>query len=375
MIVTVLIILVLVLAGSVAVSVWQFTRVLEREGLRAAPNAEELDVEIMAVGPDWIELRPCAKGSADWAREGRYRLLWEGGAAPVGGIRALDASSVRRSFEAPASGKPGRGTKARLDPFAFGDDPQQAHGISFEEVPVPGQLGEMPAWLVPGDPSRWAIMVHGKGAGRGEALRALPLIHAAGATTLVITYRNDGGAPAGPDGRYAYGASEWEDLEAAVSFARAQGAERFLLVGYSMGGAVCLSFMGRSPAAADVDAIVLDAPAYSFDTCVAHAVGRKGMPPFLSYLLTKASAAVLRAPLGEMDVRRFLPALSIPVLLFHGSQDERTPVAESDAFAAARPDIVVYERYEGVAHVRSWNVHPSRYEAALSRFVEGWRRS
>ena len=44
-------------------------------------------------------------------------------------------------------------------------------------------------------------------------------------------------------------------------------------------------------------------------------------------------------------------ALSVPVLLFHGSDDTRVPVWLSDRLAEARPDIVQYVAFDG-AHTR-----------------------
>ena len=48
-------------------------------------------------------------------------------------------------------------------------------------------------------------------------------------------------------------------------------------------------------------------------------------------------------------------ALSVPVLLFHGSDDTRVPVWLSDRLAEARPDIVQYVAFDGAIHVGSWN--------------------
>jgi hypothetical protein len=61
-----------------------------------------------------------------------------------------------------------------------------------------------------------------RGASRTEALRILPALAASGATTMVISYRNDLGAPAARDGSYHLGATEWQDLAAAAAL-RAPG--------------------------------------------------------------------------------------------------------------------------------------------------------
>jgi uncharacterized protein len=49
-----------------------------------------------------------------------------------------------------------------------------------------------------------------------------------------------------------YGLTEWRDLAAAAQYALARGARRLLLVGYSMGGAIVVSFLEHSPLAARV---------------------------------------------------------------------------------------------------------------------------
>src|SRR5690606_11555303 len=75
-----------------------------------------------------------------------------------------------------------------------------------------------------------------------------------------ISYRNDKIAARCPDPLFRYGATEWRDVEAAVDYAREHGAEQVILVGYSMGGAIVLSFLNQSPRAKAVSALVLDSP-------------------------------------------------------------------------------------------------------------------
>jgi alpha/beta superfamily hydrolase len=64
----------------------------------------------------------------------------------------------------------------------------------------------------------------------------LPAVTELGLHCLIITYRNDLGALASPDGFHWYGLSEWRDLEGAARYAVEHGAENLILVGYSMGG-------------------------------------------------------------------------------------------------------------------------------------------
>jgi pimeloyl-ACP methyl ester carboxylesterase len=61
--------------------------------------------------------------------------------------------------------------------------------------------------------------------------------------------------------------------------------------------------------------------------------------------------------------------VNVPVLLFHGDDDERAPIKTSDRFAEARPDIVTYYVVEGAGHVRAWNADPALYEQRVEEFL------
>lgn len=63
---------------------------------------------------------------------------------------------------------------------------------------------------------------------------------------------------------------------------------------------------------------------------------------------------------------RHAPELSAstPILLVHGSDDPTVPASHSEKRAEARPNIVDYHLFPGLAHVSSWNHERERYEAA-----------
>ena len=349
---------------------WYFATALAREALLPNPPPDPLDLEVVAVAADRITLRPAGAGDDDdWARDGRYGLEWEGGYAFVGAIIDRRDGQVVRSFEPIEGAAPEAGERVRLDGFVFPRDPLQTHGLAFDEIAIEGEAGPLAAWLVPGERSTWAVFVHGKGAHRREGLRILPALAAAGLPVLLISYRNDQGAPASSDGYYRYGGEEWRDLDAAVQFGLNRGARDVVLVGYSMGGSIALAFIDRSPLAPRVRGLILDSPVISFAATVDSGAKDRGVPRFVTCVGKQLASRRFGADWDEADYRAEARALTVPVLLFHGSADEKTPVAESDALAAARPDIVTYVRIEGAHHVRSWNVEPAAYEAAVREYL------
>ncbi|MCL6645603.1 MAG: alpha/beta fold hydrolase [Dehalococcoidia bacterium] len=347
------------------------SRMLHRAGFDPASDRlpAPFSVRITAIAPGRLTLRPGPAGAPGAHLEpGRYLLEAARGRAFLGPVLESNGVVAIREF-APLDGDLRPGDFARLDPFAFPGDPREAHGIDFDEVDVPAPLGRFPAWYVRGRRDTWAVMVHGKGANRRETLRLLPLLVEAGYPALAITYRNDEGCPQAPHGRYSYGRDEYEELEAAVRFALELGARRILLVGYSMGGAICLSFMERSNLASRAAGFILDAPMLDLRTTVAHGARQRRIPLWYLAVSNRIAARRYRFNWDDFDYRRTAMDLQVPILLFHGDADPTVPVETSDALAAARPDIVRYVRVPGAGHVRAWNVDPGGYADAVRAFL------
>ena len=72
---------------------------------------------------------------------------------------------------------------------------------------------------------------------------------------------------------------------------------------------------------------------------------------------------------GKLDYLSRADELAVPILLFHGDEDDTVPIRTSEALAEARPDIVEYIRTSGAPHVGSWNMNRAVYEAAVSDFI------
>lgn len=306
--------------------------------------------------------------SEETERPGVYGLDWPGGHAVIGAILGGDDSTVVRRLIS-SNGYLAAGRKVVVEADVYAGDPREALGMGFATVQVPDELGPMPAWLVPGRSHTWAIVVHGINGTPQEGLHLLPALHRLGVPAMLVTYREDLGAPPSPDGLHHMGLTEWRDLAAAVRYALAHGARRLILVGFSMGGAVVAQLMERSPLAARVAGLVLDAPALDWRRVLEFNAEEMGLPGFSVLPVEWAIGARIDADWDSLDALRHTADFQLPILLFHGTDDKVVPIALSDDFAAALPKWVTYYRAPRAGHVESWNVEPRLYERRLSRFL------
>ncbi|HEX6031792.1 MAG TPA: prolyl oligopeptidase family serine peptidase, partial [Tepidiformaceae bacterium] len=176
--------------------------------------------------------------------------------------------------------------------------------------------------------------------------------------------------PANPDGLRHYGATEWPEVEGAVQFALANGAKHIVLAGYSMGGSTIMAFMERSALAPAIGGLVLDAPVLDFGSTVDFQADQRHAPSVLTKVGKWIASWRFDVEWGNLDYLEHADDLKVPVLLFHGTDDDETPIAESEELAELRPDLVTFIPIAGAEHVRSWNADPAGYGFAVRSFFE-----
>ena len=263
------------------------------------------------------------------------------------------------------------------EPLAFGyrGDPQAALSLPFQTVPIETPLGTAEAWLVPaaGTETGRAIYVHGIGGAREDGYRVLQLLRKAGWSVLMITYRNDAGAPADPGGRYGFGLSEWPDLQAAVTYLAPEETSPGLLVfADAMGAAILGQFLAQSPIAGRVKAVALDSPALSFRSVIGDLAARSGKP------LSGAIALVARLlvpwqtglDLSRAEVSEVFRAFPGPLFIAQGTGDRLVPAAPSKTLAIARtaPTVTLWT---GADHLGSFAEDPAAYAKTFAGFLAG----
>jgi alpha-beta hydrolase superfamily lysophospholipase len=318
------------------------------------------------VEPGRIEL----ESSEATERPGFYGLSWESGHAVVGPILAQRDDSVVRQLR-DVHGYLVPGLDAGFQTNVYSGDPREAGGLPFSTVQVHGELGPMPAWLVPAPSRTWTIVVHGINDDREIGHRLSPFLRRNGLPSLTISYRDDLGAPSSPDGMHHQGETEWRDLQAAARYALNHGARDLVLIGYSMGGALITQFMQKSELAPRVTALVLDAPVLDWQGILSFNAEQMGLPGFLSLPVQWAIDIRTSPDWHSLNALNHPEDFGLPILLFHSTNDKVVPIETSEDFAAQHPDSVTFYRVPEAGHTQSWNVNPRLYERRLKRFLEG----
>ncbi|MBA2505450.1 MAG: alpha/beta hydrolase [Thermoleophilaceae bacterium] len=352
-------------AVAVAGASWYFSEELLKPDHEGGPYTIKVEgIEARSASGETIVL----ERDRATERPGTYAFEWKDGHAIVGPVRSQTKDTVtRRLTEVEGELKPG--TKGVFNPVVWKSNPLAARGIPYRSVKVPTKLGPMPAWKTAGRSKTWAIYVHGLDGSPAAGLRDLPTLSKAGLPTLLITYRNDVGAPKAPGGLIHLGYTEWEDLDAAARYALDNGAERLVLVGESMGGAIITRFVRKSKLAPRVSALVLDSPALDWQSILSSQAAKRNLAVISKpvQFTVKERADIDYDQLNELKHTKDFEG--VPILLFQGLEDPLVPPEDTTKFARALPENLTYFQLPTAAHTSSWNVDPRLYDKRLAAFL------
>lgn len=340
------------------------------------PGRADSGLQILAVGESTIVLSAALESRAP----GRFSLWFadEAGHARIGAVVSESSRWVARELISVQRGIPHAGDNARTSGW-FYLSPAEL-GLEFSEVHIETELGAAPAWLVPAAAASptWAIHVHGRGVRREETLRALPEFYDAGITSLAVSYRNDTEAPDSPDRRYGLGSTEYRDVDAAISYALEAGAERIVLMGWSMGGATVLQTLMRSKSREVIVGLILDSPVIAWGPILElHGTINRIPTPIqrvAQEILAGEQAQLLVGTENPLDFAAMnfvgrATELDRPILLMHSTADAYVPVEPSRALAVLRPDIVTFEEFDTAGHTRLWNYDSERWLSAIRSWL------
>ncbi|CAN7285702.1 alpha/beta fold hydrolase [Microbacterium sp. LjRoot45] len=319
--------------------------------------------------------------SPDTALPGRYGLFTAGteGYLKLGSVLSGDEDSVTRKLLTHIGSDAHLAADAAFSGWYF-DRPEQLH-LPFESELVGSAVGPCPAWIFPAaEPTdTWVIQVHGRGTNRAECLRAVPLFHGLGITSLLVSYRNDGSAPRSRAGTYGLGATEWRDVDAAIGLARRRGARRILIMGWSMGGAIALQVALSSAHRDLIVGVILESPVVDWRRVLTYQAHLMGLPTAVAGLAigalstewaTPLVGTEARIPFERLDVVARASELRHPILILHSDDDGFVPSDASHDLVVARPDLVELQVFDTARHTKLWNYDQDRWSATITDWLE-----
>jgi len=341
------------------------------------PAARKADTRILSL--DTAAQTITLARTPDTGLPGRYGLFTNGTDSylKLGSVLAEDTTSVKRKLLTHIS------PQTRISPDAafsgwYYDHPDELH-LPYSAELIGSGVGPCPAWLFPaGTGEVWVIQVHGRGTTRAECLRAVPVFHGMGITSLVVSYRNDGEAPRSRTGTYALGATEWRDVDAAVGFARRRGAKRIVLMGWSMGGAIALQLELTSAHADAIAGLILESPVIDWRVVLGYQAKLMKLPAAVTGLaigalrsewatpMTGAGAAI---PFERLDAVSRAAELRHPILILHSDDDGFVPSDASHDLVVARPDLVELQVFEVARHTKLWNYDQDRWSDSIRSWL------
>jgi uncharacterized protein len=367
----------LVVAGALAAAA--LASVVARRVI-TPPRKREEDIRIL----DYSDTTITLSATTDTLTPGRYGLWFSGdtGHLRLGEILSQDHGSVTRTLLARDFGDLSTARTGRFSGW-FYLDPREL-GFAVHDVAIEAPVGPAPAWLVPAASGTddWVIQVHGRGVTRAETIRAVPVFRAAGYSSLLVSYRNDGVAPDSADRRYALGGTEWRDVEAAMEFAVTRGAKNIVLMGWSMGGATSLQSAILSPHRHLLRGLALESPVVDWRSVLDFQASQNRVP-----LVVRLGALQLLGSswgkaftgqaqpidLDSLNIVKRAHELTLPTLLMHSADDGFVPVDASRELALLRPDLITYVEFTEARHAKLWNYDAERFDRVITEWLEALR--
>ena len=236
--------------------------------------------------------------------------------------------------------------------------------VSFDGLTLRGKFYE----CMPNAPIE--LMFHGyRGKAECDLCGGVKRCFALGHSALIVDQRACGRS----DGRViSFGTNESKDCHTWIQFILDHyGTDsRILLTGISMGAATVLIAAG-DPLPENVIGVLADCGYSSAEDIIKKVIRDMKLPPNLAYPFVRLAAKVL----GGFDLADASPVnavknCKIPVILFHGEDDDFVPCEMSRTIYQNCPSPKKIVTIPGAGHGLSYPVDPARYLQSLKEFWE-----
>ena len=357
-----------VLAAIVVFIIVYYAIETRRQGFKIFWQKLEYFSSVISIDEEKVSFRPRGKDISNGQLD-NIGLVGRTGSLALSGPYTIEDGIITRQILS-RNGFLEKGAWVRTSLFVHEENPKANLDLNYHDVSFESELGTLTGWHIPEDTNHWIIGIHGHRSYRTETMRFVPTFQKCGLNVLLSDYRNDENAPIDKGGYHMFGLTEWPDLESAVNFCKANGAEKIFLMGHSMGGAILMKYLLESPTASIISGAILESPALDLNKIIEmKAAEIPLLPRGAEYPVKKLVSRMVGLRWEDLNYLKRTEELSTPMLLIHSQADETVPVSLSDQLATQRPDIVTYLRLENALHAAAWNTDKEVVESSIGTFI------
>jgi fermentation-respiration switch protein FrsA (DUF1100 family) len=223
----------------------------------------------------------------------------------------------------------------------------RAAGLAHEDVSITSPAGpRLHGWWLPASgPAKATVLhLHGNAANVSNHLPLVAWLPARGYHVLMLDYRGFGRSEGKPTLNGVV-----DDARAALAWLRAQQRTPIVVIGQSLGGATALRAVAADPA--DVKLLVVDSAFASY-----RGIARDALGP----LRWAAEPALQVLPGTAADPVTAVAALTVPVLVMHGTGDGVIPLSHGQTLYAAAREPKQWLQVEQGSHLDALAREPVR---------------
>ncbi len=243
------------------------------------------------------------------------------------------------------------------------------HGLAYEAHAFAGAAGRLSAWHIPHPHRRGMVLLfHGYQGCKAHLLAEAKAFHEMGYACFLIDFPGSGGSEGDAT---TVGRREALDVARTVDYVRDHWHnETLILFGASMGSAAILRAVDVHRV--EPDGVILECPFDRLVNAVAARCRIMGLPAFPAARLLVFWGGLLVGFNGfrhnPVDYAR---GVRCPVLLLHGTNDVKTPVAQVERIYAKLAGDKTVHYFEGLGHESYVAKRPEEWRRQVRRFLLG----
>lgn len=254
--------------------------------------------------------------------------------------------------------------------------PMSAKGLAYTDISFPAADGGRltNGWWIPADAgsARTVVLSHGFGANREESWVPMydiaDMLHRQHYNVLMFDY---GYADSRHRTAATFGIGESQQLIGALEYARSMGSQELVVWGFSMGAGTALQAALHTSL---IDGMILDSTFVTDKATIAYNLKQLGALPsrFTTHLLSLFTPIWTGYRLGQVPSEQVQStAYSFPLLLIHGTNDDKAPYEISERIAGAQTnaDSSLW-LVQGAIHEMVFRTHPEEYISRTTAFLQ-----